>query len=66
MKLIGWATRLATNPKFTRFLQKKWWPLWIVAAVLLSGFLVIGGLLYLVYKLVQTVIGAYTDLFKRK
>ncbi|WP_018969834.1 hypothetical protein [Rubritalea marina] len=65
LKLLAWLTRLATNPKFTRFLQKKWWPLWVVAGILLSGFIVLGGILFLIYKMVQAIISAYTDLFKK-
>ena len=65
MKLIGWATRLATNPKFTRFLQKKWWPLWVLLGILFSGLILAAGVLFLIYKLVQSVVSAYTDLFKK-
>ena len=65
MRLMAKLAQLATNPKFARFLQKKWWPLWVLVGILLSGFLVIGALLFLLYKMVMGIVSAYTDLFKR-
>lgn len=61
-KLAG----LATNPKFSRFLKKKWWPLWVLVGILLSGFIIIGIILFIIYKMVMGIVSAYTDLFKKR
>ncbi|MGJ8673122.1 hypothetical protein [Rubritalea sp.] len=66
MRLMTKVAQLAMNPKFSRFLQKKWWPLWVVVGILLSGFIVIGAVLFLIYKMVMGIVGAYTELFKKK
>ncbi|MFC5051015.1 hypothetical protein ACFPK9_10350 [Rubritalea spongiae] len=66
MRIMAKLAQLATNPKFSRFLQKKWWPLWVVVGILLSGFIVIGAVLFLIYKMIMGIVSAYTDMFKRK
>jgi hypothetical protein len=65
MRIMAKLAQLATNPKFSRFLQKKWWPLWVVVGILLSGFIVIGAIVFLIYKMVMGIVSAYTDIFKR-
>ena len=66
MRIMAKLAGLAMNPKFSRFLQKKWWPLWVVVGILLSGFIVIAAVFFLIWKLIKGVIGAYTDLFKKR
>ena len=65
MRIMAKLAQLATNPKFARFLQKKWWPLWVVVGILLSGFIVIGAVLFLIYKMIMGIVSAYTDMFKK-
>ncbi|PQJ28679.1 hypothetical protein BSZ32_09310 [Rubritalea profundi] len=66
MRIMTKLAGLAMNPKFSRFLQKKWWPLWVVFGILLSGFIVIGAVLFLIWKMIKGIIGAYTDMFKKR
>lgn len=66
MRIMTKLAGLAMNPKFARFLQKKWWPLWVVVGILLSGFIVVGAVLFLIWKMVKSIIGAYTDMFKKR
>ncbi|MFC4992819.1 hypothetical protein [Rubritalea tangerina] len=65
MRIMAKLAQLATNPKFARFLQKKWWPLWVVVGILFSGVIVVAALLFLIYKLVMSIVSAYTDIFKK-
>jgi len=66
MRIMTKLASLAMNPKISRFLQKKWWPLWVVVGILLSGFLVIAAVFFLIWKLIKGIIGAYTDMFKKR
>lgn len=66
MRIMAKLAGLAMNPKYARFLQKKWWPLWVIVGILLSGFIVIGAVLFLIWKLIKGIIGAYTDMFKKR
>ncbi len=66
MRIMTKLAGLAMNPKFSRFLQKKWWPLWVVVGILLSGFIVIGAVFFLIWKMIKGIIGAYTDMFKKR
>lgn len=69
---MSWRTRmmlrlasLAANPKIRRFLQKKWWPLWLPLGLLLIAFLIAAGILFLMWKFLRALISPYRDLFKR-
>jgi len=66
MRIMTKLAGLAMNPKISRFLQKKWWPLWIVVGILLSGFLVVGAVIFLIWLLIKGIFNAYSDLFKKK
>ncbi len=66
MRIMTKLASLAMNPKFSRFLQKKWWPLWVVVGILLSGFIVVGAIIFLIWKMIKGIIGAYTDMFKKR
>lgn len=66
MRIMTKLASLAMNPKISRFLQKKWWPLWVVVGILLSGFLAIAAVFFLIWKLIKAIIGAYTDMFKKR
>ena len=66
MRIMTKLAGLAMNPKFSRFLQKKWWPLWVVVGILLSGFIVIGAVFFLIWKMIKAIIDAYTDMFKKR
>ena len=65
MRIMAKLASLATNPKFTRFLQKKWWPLWIIVGILLSGFILIAAILFLIWKGIKAIINAYTGMFRK-
>lgn len=66
MRIMAKLAGLATNPKFSRFLQKKWWPLWIIVGILLSGFILVFGIFFLLWKLIKAILSPYTELFKKK
>lgn len=66
MRIMTKLAGLAMNPKISRFLQKKWWPLWVVVGILLSGFLIIGAVLFGIWLLIRGIINAYADLFKKR
>jgi hypothetical protein len=65
MRLMAKLSQLATNPKFAQFLQKKWWPLWIVFGLLFSGVLIVIALFFLIYKCIMAVYQSYADLFRK-
>jgi hypothetical protein len=56
---------LATHPQIARFLKKKWWPLWIIVGILLSGFIVIALCVFIIWKFIMSIVGAYTGMFKK-
>lgn len=66
MRIMTKLAGLAMNPKFARFLQKKWWPLWVVVGILLSGFIIVGAVLFGIWLLIRGIINAYADLFKKR
>lgn len=57
---------MATNPKFKRFLNKRWWPLWLVVGIIFFAFALVIGLFFLVWKLLKALASPYTELFKKK
>lgn len=65
MRIMTKLSSLATNPKYVHFLQKKWWPLWVIVGILFSGFILIGTVIFLIWKMLKSIFSAYTDLFKK-
>ena len=65
MRVMSKLALLATNPKFSGFLQKKWWPLWLVIGILFSGVILLAVLVFLIWRLIRTICNAYVDLFRK-
>lgn len=61
LKSAGWLA----NPKLRRFLQKKWWPLWLIVGAVLAVFLLVLGAIFLIWKIIRALFSPYRDLFKR-
>lgn len=66
MRIMTKLAGLAMNPTYARFLQKKWWPLWIIVGILFSGFIVVGVILFFIWKLLKAITRPYADLFKKR
>ncbi len=65
MHIMTKLASLAINPKYVHFLQKKWWPLWVIVSILFSGFILIGTVIFLIWKMLKSIFSSYTDLFKK-
>lgn len=65
MRIMTKLASLAMNPKISRFLQKKWWPLWVLVGILLLIPIIIGLVLFGIWLILRSIINAYADLFRK-
>lgn len=66
MRIMTKLAGLAMNPRTARFLQKKWWPLWIILALPLLALLIVGVVFLCIWLLIRGIFRAYADMFKKR
>lgn len=66
MRIMTKLAGLAMNPKTARFLQKKWWPLWLILAIPLFALLIVAALLFCIWLILRSIYRAYADMFKKR
>lgn len=57
--------QLMANPKTARFFKKSWWPLWVVVGIIGFTLTLIGGAIFLIWRLLILISRPYIELFTK-